>query len=292
MTSGNSAPEGNGSSRVIQFTPAPHLAEGSIVEYELRTALALQVSMEEGLRKLKEKTSKENVHKSRVALRRWFSVWSLLQEEGWNSAEFDRNQIRPLKSLLKSMGRLRDLDVAIEKAKSLQCTKELIKRLKLKRKKREDELTAMLSDLSPLEITDAIGVYLRKRAEIMDKASRSTPYEVLDEHLREQEQKVSKLARKAADPESLHKTRLAIKKWRYLLTECMGLTNFDLVKAQTVLGDMHDLDRLEEILKKNKEPAEVFKRLKSARAELYRDWMRTRESLPYTLRPGVSTLKA
>ncbi len=292
MTSGNSTKPGNGDSSGIVFEPAPHLNEGSIVEYELKTALALQSSMEEGLQKLKKKTSKEHVHKSRVALRRWFSVWSLLQEEGWDSEEFSRKQMMPLKTLLKAMGALRDLDVAIDKAELLQCTSSMIKKLRRRRTKKENVLSELLKGISPLGITQEIEVYLHCRAEVMGKTTKLSPYEVLDEYLKRQEQKVKKLARKAATPEALHKTRLGIKKWRYLLTECMGLTNFDLVNAQTLLGEMHDLDRLELMLRKRKQPDDVFKRLKTARAELFREWMRTRDNLPYGLRPGISTLKA
>lgn len=288
VTSEKSAKEGSDST----FTPAPHLAEGSVVEYELNTALSLQAAMQDALKKLKHKTSKERVHKSRVSLRRWFSVWSLLEEEGWSTEEFNRDHIAPLKKLLKAMGQLRDTDVALENAHKLECSESFIKRLKRQRKKKQKKLAALLDEIAPIEITDSISTYLHRQAEQMGKVSKCTPYEVLDEHLRLQEKKVKALARKAATAEALHKTRLGIKKWRYLLTECMGLTNFDLVTAQTLLGELHDLDRLELILRKHDEPSATFKRLRIARAELFRGWTGIRESLPYGLRPGISTLKA
>lgn len=272
----------------MEFEPSPHLTEGSIVEYELRTAMALQVAMEEGLRKLKKKTNKENVHKSRVSLRRWFSVWSVMQDEGWDSEEFAKKQIKPLKRLLKAMGALRDMDVCIEKAESIECTEGLLKKLKKGRKKKEEKLVELIDSLSPLDITQEIGQYLRKRAEKLVQERKSTPYEVLDAYVRTQEDKVRKIALKAATSEDLHKTRLGIKKWRYLLTECMGLTNLELVKAQTLLGEMHDLDSLEGIIIEHEEPQEVFKALRAARGDLFREWMRCREKLPYGLRPGFS----
>lgn len=291
LARGNQKPQDEETAE-YEFEPSPHLSEGSIVDYELRTALALRVAMEDGLRKLKKKTSKDNVHKSRVSLRRWFSVWSVMQEEGWDSDEFAKNQIKPLKKLLKAMGALRDMDVCIEKAKSIECSDDLLKKLKRNRKKRERELTDLIDNLSPLGITEEIGVYLHKRAASLTKVSRARPYEVLDEHVRIQEEKVKKIALKAADPEALHKVRLGIKKWRYLLTECMGLTNLELVNAQTVLGEMHDLDRLELIIKENNEAEKVFKALRAARGDLFREWMRCREKLPYGLRPGISHPKA
>lgn len=276
----------------MEFEPSAHLSEGSIVEYELSTAMALQVAMDQGLRKLKKKTSKDNVHKSRVSLRRWFSVWSVMQMEGWDSDEFTRKQIKPLKRLLKAMGALRDIDVCIEKAESIGCTERLLKKLEKVRKKKEAQLIELIDNLNPLEITSEIGEYLKKRAEVLVKERRGTPYEVLDTYVRTQEDKVRKIALKAATAEDLHKTRLGIKKWRYLLTECMGLTNLELVNAQTLLGDLHDLDSLEQILKKYEEPPEVFKALRASRGDLFREWMRCREKLPYGLRPGCSHPKA
>lgn len=288
MASGKQQKPEIGAAPEMEFEPSPHLNEGSIVEYELSTAMALRVAMEDGLRKLKKKTSKENVHKSRVSLRRWFSVWSVMQDEGWDSEEFAKKQIRPLKRLLKAMGALRDMDVCIEKAESIECTEGLLKKLKKGRKKKEEKLVELIDSLDPLDITEEIGQYLEKRAEQLVQERKGTPYEILDAYVRTQENKVRKIALKAATSEDLHKTRLGIKKWRYLLTECMGLTNLDLVKAQTLLGDMHDLDSLEAIIKEQEEPQEVFKALRAARGDLFREWMRCREKLPYGLRPGCS----
>ncbi|MBS1990320.1 MAG: CHAD domain-containing protein [Cyanobacteria bacterium SZAS LIN-3] len=54
--------------------------------------------------------------------------------------------------------------------------------------------------------------------------------------------------------EELHELRLAIKRWRYLLSEFFGLTNLELVRAQQILGRIHDLYRLEEELDRLHKP--------------------------------------
>ena len=101
------------------------------------------------------------------------------------------------------------------------------------------------------------------------------------------EAKVKKLAEKASSPEELHELRLSIKKWRYLLTDCLGLTNREIVMAQTILGEIHDLDRIQPELEKYSTRQKPRNRLKKRRQSLLESFDEIRMRLPYGLRPGI-----
>jgi hypothetical protein len=86
--------------------------------------------------------------------------------------------------------------------------------------------------------------------------------------------------------------RLSIKAWRYLLAEFYGLTNLQLVRAQQILGKLNDLHRVETLLAESKTPLanEALSKLNEQREKLLDDFTQFRESLPYGLRPTISSI--
>ncbi len=268
-----------------------HLDSESWVDFELRAALALVGAMEAEIKKLKLRQIKERVHKSRVSLRRWFSVWSFLEKDGWEKKKFRKKVLTPLREFLKSLGSLRDCDVNIETAEKLQCDAETLAELKKNRKRLKLQIEKRLQKLNPDKLAMRIESYLESQAERLrsevDTGETQSAFAHFDRYLRSHEEQVKKLGLRAPTSANLHKLRLAIKKWRYLLTECMGLTNLTLVRAQTLLGEIHDYDRLEPVLKTLHEHRGALARLRLERAALIQDFQKLKKDLPFGLRPGI-----
>ncbi len=280
--------------RETSYSPPEHLSSESWVEFELRSASNLLQPMVGELKKLKLRVIKERVHKSRVSLRRWFSVWSLLEQDGWEKKNFKKGTLKPLRAFLKELGELRDCDVNIETAEKLGCDEKTIDEFKKRRKKLKSRIDDRLKKVDPEKLREDIESYLEKRALVLAKElaeseeANHSAFSHFDRYIAEHEMNVRSLSEKASSPESLHKLRLAIKKWRYLLTECMGLTNLDLVKAQTLLGEIHDFDRLEPVLKESApDDVESLTRLRKERSALVQEFEKAKKDLPYGLRPGV-----
>ena len=272
-----------------------HLGAESWVDFELRAALNLSQAMESELKKLKLRVIKERVHKSRVSLRRWFSVWGFLAEDGWEAKKFKKKVLTPLRDFLRELGELRDCDVNIETAEKLQCDAQTMAEFKALRKKLKHRIDKTLTEVDPPKLAGQIEDYLTDRAKELNKEIEKSSiadhsaFAHFDRYLQSHEEQVKKLSLKASSPESLHKLRLAIKKWRYLLTECMGLTNLNLVRAQTLLGEIHDYDRLEPVLADGHELTGAIYRLRLERSALVNEFEQLKKDLPFGLRPGTIT---
>src|SRR5262249_37550434 len=106
----------------------------------------------------------------------------------------------------------------------------------------------------------------------------------IDTYILAQEDMVRELEARAQTPEQLHELRLGVKRWRYMLTEFFGLTTLQLVRAQQILGRLHDLDRISDLLDGNC-PDDVRLRLEDQRRQLLQDFSLIRQCLPYGLRP-------
>lgn len=280
----------------IYSRPA-HLVQESWVDFELRTSLDLLATMQSELARLKIRLLEERVHKSRVAIRRWFSVWGLLCQDGFDSKKFRKKVLSPLKEFLKELGDLRDCDVNIETATKLRCDEQTMEDLKKIRKKLKKAVEKSLKKLDSVKLVSNIETYLLAKAEDLSGKLKSDPgqdnsaFAHFDRYLQTHEALVKKLLAREQSSENLHKLRLAIKKWRYLLTECMGLTNFVLVKSQTLLGEIHDLDRLEPVLEFEHHPDDfpAIVRLKDERRQLLLQFEELKAELPFGLRPGVTS---
>ena len=276
------------------YTSPAHLVQETWVDFEHRAALDLLVAMESELKKLKLRVTADRVHKSRVSLRRWYSVWAFLAEDGWEEKKFKKKVLNPLHDFSKELGDLRDCDVNIQTALKLECDSSTIDGLKQTRKKLKRCLEKSVAEIEPVMIAAEIEKYLEHKALELKSGIKAAPLEDhsafahFDSYLCQHEDQVKKLAQKASSPESLHRLRLSIKKWRYLLTECMGLTTLELVRTQTLLGEIHDFDRLEPLL--DYEPSGALTRLHLERALLEKDFDELKQDLPFGLRPGTISM--
>lgn len=281
------------------FVPLPHQCEGNWIDFQLAAAKALLRPLRFEIARLKAKATPQRVHKARVALRRWFSVWSLLCDDGWEGRNFAAKVIKPMRLLLKSLGGLRDVDVSIELCGKYDGGASFIQELESRRKAARKKLAKAVRGFEVSDLVRTISAYLDKRAgklrcKIEAPSGLETPFERFDRHLREHESRVAQMAQVADSVEELHELRLEIKKWRYLLTECLGVTNLDLVACQQLLGEIHDLDRLlEEIRDYKKFDLTHFEAvLEQARRECLANFESLRGNLPYGLRPGITSLSS
>jgi CHAD domain-containing protein len=277
----------------------PHLTQRTWLEFEEATASSLCDSLAAELKLIRKKVSAKHVHDTRVALRRWNSVWKVLQRDGWRTKKFWQGVGKPLKHLRQRLGQLRDWDVNLEIAASLGVPEAIMKDWQDQRAKVEKAVRAEVRRLDIKELTAALRKFIRKRplelrreiAQTKLRRLSETAYSHIDPFLTEQEDLVRKLEKIAADPITLHKLRLSIKSWRYLLTEFFGLTNIELVKGQQILGKYNDLHRILVLLRADTRTAELAKdivaRLEQQSDQLMKEFTEFRKTLPYGLRPTV-----
>jgi CHAD domain-containing protein len=275
----------------------PHLARTSWITHEANCALAVYQDLRKDLQNLKKKVTANRVHKARVTLRRWFSVWKVMRQDRWESDGYQKKIGARLKKLQKMLGELRDLDVNMDQAQKLGCRPSLIKQWERQRKQLEKQLEKYVAVEDLNDLMNKLGKYLRKRAQKIQamlpraKAEQSA-YHHIEMFLLKQESITREFAESAQTPEELHQFRLAIKGWRYLLTEFFGVTNLELVRAQQILGQMHDLDRLTPLLTGDPEQKVAFSKLKERRKEFLAQIAEMRTRLPYGLRPQITSTKA
>ena len=298
----------------------PHLDESLWLDFEEATALACSDALDEELSRLYARTSAKRVHDSRVALRRWSSIWAVLKQDGWESKKLTRQVTGKLRKLLKNLGRLRDWDVNLELGEALGCTQPTLKRWLEQRSRIRKRVKALIKDLKVHELVAQLKRQIQRRynkirgrlvppgleslrpgdqqpaaatgpGQISCRAGGSaapmeSAYQHLERYIRRQEELVRKLEATATTAEELHRLRLAVKRWRYLLTEFYGVTNLQLVKAQQILGKLNDLGRLSSLMG----PAEagaVQARLQEDKQKLLAEFAQFRKKLPYGLRPAI-----
>ncbi|HEY9868620.1 MAG TPA: CHAD domain-containing protein [Candidatus Obscuribacterales bacterium] len=274
----------------LQTAKVPaHLDETPWIDFEQSTALALCDSLEQELRRLVAQPTAKRVHDTRVALRRWFSVWSVMRKDGWQSKKFKRRVAQPMRRLLRTLGSLRDWDVNLSLGKELGCPKEMLRQWKKERALVRDAVTTTIDHLDPDSTMRRLRKYITRRPErlrskLPAESTMESAYDHIDRFVKAQEDRVQELESHARTPEELHQLRLAVKRWRYLLTEFFGLTNLQLVRTQQTLGKLNDLYRLEGLLIRQPSPA-VMARLEEQRQQLLTEFDDIRSALPYGLRP-------
>jgi CHAD domain-containing protein len=274
----------------------PHLATVSWIDHETNTALLAFKDLRKDLKELKKKVSAARVHRSRVTLRRWASIWSVLRKDGWETEKFNRQVGKPLRRLQKLLGGLRDLDVNIEQGERLGCTQEQFNVWMKDHSRAQEKLEKFVDRKDITKILKRLEEFLKKHGEKVQqllpraKAEQSA-FDHIEFFLLKQESITREQAESAHTPEEFHQLRLSIKRWRYLLTEFFGVTNLELVRAQQILGQMHDLDRLTPILLHADNEEAALAKLKTRRKELLSEIEQMRRRLPYGLRPEVTSSK-
>lgn len=291
-----------------------HLLSLSWFDLEEERALSVLSDLESELKGIHKKLSPKRVHQARVVIRRWYSIWEILSADNWQDNEYEKSVGLRLGKFNKNLGKLRDIDVNIAMAKQFQAPIEFVLMLEKRRSKIEAKLYKKITKVKVKKILRGIEEHLSRRAYELEKMLDPLPeddidgpilldgaaYPHIDAFLKEQEEETKELSRRARTEQELHKLRLTIKRWRYLLTEFFGVTNLILVEAQSDLGKHHDLTRLRTELtafenksreSRKKSINECHERIKLELKRLEEDFLALVDKLPYGLRPyKVSTL--
>jgi len=285
-------------------------------EYELAALKRLSKDLRKVIKKVEERPTTNRVHTARVVLLRWQSIGRILDQDALTIASYNlvKNELNMLR---KRLGKIRDWQILIELATNFDlpsslsrawgkhCVREQ-KKLRAKldgkflRKSLKNIEQTIEQERDHRQLFGMPSAKIRKKALRRDqnaqpnsesKAELTSAYDHLDPHLRYLEESARELEMKAFSATQLHELRIAVKSWRYFLTEFYGLTDLQLVKAQQLLGKVHDIDRLIEILKDNNQlsavPAEKLKRLNEFRGHLLDEFGKLRKHMPYGLRPGI-----
>ncbi len=240
-------------------TAPPHLREQAWLELEQKTALSIYEDVEKVLKKLaKAKPGKEPapklVHETRVVLRRWESIWTVLERDGWNEKKFWKRTGNPLRKIHKLLGQARDWDVNLELADEYALPDSVKKVFKKERARASTKVAKRLEKVKVKRLAkDLLKFLLKRPQQIAVKHAGSSKlfqsaYSHLEPLLAEQEDTARALEAHAHTPSELHELRLVVKAWRYLLADFFGLTNIELVRAQQLLGKLNDLERLSQLV--------------------------------------------
>lgn len=279
-----------GTATVAWARPPDHLVGIPWLDYEKDCALALCDSLLAELARLSKRLTAGRVHDTRVALRRWFSLWWVLDKDRWQTKGIKRKVLRKLRQLLSELGRLRDWDVNIELAGELGCPATLTGSWERQRTKLRGKVRKQMKRLDADKLISRLRRYIERRPEklkskLHDPSAFSvSAYEHLERYVAEQEDTVRSLEAGAQSEEELHQLRLAVKRWRYLLTEFFGVTNLKLVRTQQTLGRLNDLSRLQALVA-GKADLKFASQLDYQRKKLLAELEQIRKELPYGLRP-------
>lgn len=273
----------------------PHLAAMTWVVFERDTAFSVWDSLERELFLLASKFSGKRVHDTRIALRRWDSVWQVLQRDGFESKKFAKKVGKKLQKLLKVLGAARDMDVNIELGSKVGVSKATLG----KWKKEQDELNkAAKKYMKALDVDQIVKDFdkcLNSRARKLGRRlfessyGQETAYQHLERYLVEQEKAVFDMERTAKTPEELHQLRLGIKTWRFFLAEFFGLTSIGLYKTQQDLGRFNDLTRIGELIQDLPEEEAALQAIKKQNDQNMKLFAKSRKQLPYGLRPTLQS---
>lgn len=292
-----------------------HLLSLSWFDLEEERALSVHADLKAELKGIHKKLSAKRVHQARVIIRRWYSIWEILSADNWQDPQYEKSVELRLSKFNKNLGKLRDIDVNISMAKQFQAPSEFVIMLEKRRAKLEKKLHKKITKPKVKKILWGIEEHLSRRAYELEKMIDPLPedgeldgpllldgaaYPHIDSFLRQQEEETKNLSERARTEQELHKLRLTIKRWRYLLTEFFGVTNLVLVEAQQDLGKHHDLTRLRAELSlfenkcresRRQSIQECHERIKLELKRLEDEFIMLVHKLPYGLRPyKVSTL--
>jgi CHAD domain-containing protein len=285
---------------VVDKILAPeHLLSSSWLELEKAQASRVFSDLEKMLGKLSKKLTEKRVHDVRVALRRWYSVWDILAIDGWENSGypdggFEKSIGCNLRKINKNLGQLRDLDVSLSLARDLHINQFVVRHLSKKRKKLTRKVQKEIAKLNPDKLINRLRSYLAgKSHELQYSAKNGTKhsngdhsplqdslplspelsaFKHMNQFLLQSEHHCRLLCENSRGNDELHELRLSIKRWRYLLSEFLGLTNLELVNAQQILGRIRDLYGLREDIEHLKRPlAKAFAKDRLSRDDLKAD---------------------
>src|SRR5271168_1901123 len=284
-----------------------HLLNCDWAAYELSVLANLTRDLQAVTGKLERKLTTSRVHNARIALRRFQSICRVLDRDGLKLEEYDLAK-RELNRFRKSLGKLRDLEILVELAQGFDLDPVILKRWQSKCAARNRKTMEQVDPKKLRRLLKSLGRairhvkrpytrfthYAHDRSHAMHNnggGKLECAYDHLEPYLVQLEDLTRETEMKAFSPVQLHELRIEIKSWRYFLTEFFGLTNLQIVKAQQLLGKVHDIDRMLEILADSNQlptlSSDKRARINEFREKLLAEFGKFRKHLPYGLRPSV-----
>ncbi|MBK9143837.1 MAG: CHAD domain-containing protein [Candidatus Melainabacteria bacterium] len=268
------------------------------LEYEHRVALEAIEELSRAADLIAGRKNNKTVHDTRIAFRRWYSVWSILEQDGWDSRKFAGGPGKRLRRVYKTLGRVRDWDVNCKLGKSLRLPDKILDSWAGRRRRVRKKAFRRLGRLDLHDLVESLSAYIEQRYARLSRRRdrmREPAYDHIERMLGQHEKETRKLARRAGTIEELHAMRLCIKSWRYILVEFFGLTSVKLVQAQQILGKITDAERLTSVLTEALDGAGARRRalveqslaiVSQEEKKLIAELDSLKRALPYGLRPG------
>ena len=226
--------------------------------------------------KVRKTWNADDVHDSRVALRRCRTMADALTEAnpspGWNRLK------KNSKKLFHALGELRDAQVEQEWVKRLAFPEtagrtHLLKQLRTLEKERLEDAQKDLDDFDRKEWRK-LARKLRGKADIFPLGS--VVFQRMALLKLNEAETLFQRARRTQSSIAWHRVRIALKRFRYIvenfLPQHYETWAADLKEMQDLLGDIHDLDVLRTYIRRHSReftpepPPEWLEKIKSARA--------------------------
>jgi CHAD domain-containing protein len=240
----------------------------------------------------------DTVHDFRVAVRRCRSVAGVMEEVDPDTAWKEVQKIP--RKLFHALGALRDTHVMEEWVKTLGHKNDAIRtKLEPVFEKEETELREeALKSAAKFDVKawKKLEQTLRRRAQLVKPGTPAAQCIVLERY--EEANERHALAMRGEEAAPWHKLRIGLKRFRYtteiLLPERSAAWGENLKRLQDLLGDIHDLNVLEELVEKaagaeetdsreiwekllekeRRERMETYRRLTLGKTSLWREWRR------------------
>ena len=256
----------------------------------------------EELASLHNSPDPDTVHDLRVAIRRCRSLAAVLEEVDPDLAWPEMRKVT--RKLFRGLGALRDAQVMQEWTKKLGPENDLVRTqllasLVTDEKQRSEDALRVAAKFDEKEWTQ-LDRRLRQRARLVPVGGLAAECLALERF--EQAKELHNRALRTEKPKPWHSLRIGLKRFRYtlegLLPEHYAAWSENLKRLQDLLGDVHDLDVLSEILEENKasetaestkawqekitherhERIEIYRQLTLGKTSLWHEW---RHNLPH-----------
>jgi len=263
------------------------------------------------LEHVRKEPETDAVHDLRVAIRRCRSVGAVLQEVDPDPAWHEMRSVP--KRLFRKLGELRDAQVMDEWVKSLAPADDPIRaRLHAAFTANEPELRQRAlrsAEKFDEKSWNRLESKLRKRARVVPVGGLAAQCLAVERF--EEARELHTAAQRTDKAKPWHQLRIGLKRLRYtvesLLPEQYPLWSESLKRLQDLLGEVHDLDVLAEMVRQTSDPAatgslntweERVRRERSQRVETYRQltlgrsnvWSDWRQGLPQGNRLSLAAM--